>query len=173
MLLAFLKVVGVINQARMRRYKITMATRNKTNKGGHCHRYEPMDMNLLNEDSTALEVFIRTGYLQLFQRRQGCHLQVSNEFSKSFTGTASKVGILNLTVTLDNISAATGIPRGGEQWFKGIKFTMQDGREFIKPEHSEIDLTNSIPKSLMKDNYSKLLMNIQKYFTCEGRFHMV
>ena len=25
----------------------------------------------------------------------------------------------------------------------------------------------------MKENYAKLLMFIQKYFTCEGRFHMV
>ena len=25
----------------------------------------------------------------------------------------------------------------------------------------------------MKENYAKLLMVIQKYFTCEGRFHMV
>ena len=50
---------------------------------------------------------------------------------------------------------------------------MQDWKEFIKSEHSEIDLTNAIPRSFMKDNYSKLLMIIQKYFTSEGRFHMV
>ena len=50
---------------------------------------------------------------------------------------------------------------------------MQDCKEFIKQEHSEIDLKNSIPRSFMKDNYSKLLMVIQKYFTYEGRFHMV
>ena len=25
----------------------------------------------------------------------------------------------------------------------------------------------------MKENYSKFLMTIQKYYTCEGRFHMV
>ena len=56
---------------------------------------------------------------------------------------------------------------------KGIKFTMQDCKEFIKKEHSEIDLTNAIPRSFMKENYENLLMIIQKYFTCEGRFQMV
>ena len=50
---------------------------------------------------------------------------------------------------------------------------MQDCKEFIKTEHSEIDLKNAIPRSYMKENYSKLLLIIQKYFTCEGRFHTV
>ena len=46
-------------------------------------------------------------------------------------------------------------------------------KEFIKQEHSDIDLTNSIPRNFMKDNYAKLLMIIPNCFTCEGRFHMV
>ena len=50
---------------------------------------------------------------------------------------------------------------------------MQECKEFIKAKHSEIDLTNSIPRSYMKDNFSKLLLIIHKYFTCEGRYHMV
>ena len=50
---------------------------------------------------------------------------------------------------------------------------MQDCKEFIKKEHSEIDLTNAIPRSFMKEKYSKMLMIIHKYFTYEGRFHMV
>ena len=129
-----------------------MAAKRKTNKGGHYLRYEPI----------ALEVFRRTGCLQFCQRLQGCHLKVSKESTIIFNGTASKVGILNLTVTLETIAAATGIHRGGEKWFKGFKFTMQDCKEFIKPEHSEIDLTNAIPRSYMKDNFSKLLLIIQK-----------
>ena len=139
-----------------------MAGKKKTNKGGHCLGYEPMDMNFLNEDPTALEVFRRTRCLQFCQRLQGCHVQVSKEFAIGFNGTTSKVGMLNLTVTLETIVSATGIPIGGEQWFKGFKFTMQDCKEFIKPEHSEIDLTNAIPRSYMKDNFSKPLLIIQK-----------
>lgn len=34
-------------------------------------------------------------------------------------------------------------------------------------------MTMGIPKNFLKENYSKMLMVIQKYFTCEGRFHMV
>ena len=101
-----------------------MAAKRKTNKGGHCLRYEPSDMNLLNEDPISLEVFRRIGCLQFFPRLQGCHVQVSKEFSISFNVTTSKVGMLNLTVTPETIAATTGIPRGGEQWFKGFKFIM-------------------------------------------------
>ena len=84
-----------------------MATRRKTNKGGHCHRYRPMDMNFLNEDLTAMEVFRRTGCLQFYQRLQGFHLQVSKDFATSFTGKTSKVRMLNLTVTPETISSTT------------------------------------------------------------------
>lgn len=50
---------------------------------------------------------------------------------------------------------------------------MQECKEFIKPKHSEFELTNAIPRSFMKYNFSKLLLIIQKYFTCEGRYHKV
>ena len=57
-------------------------------------------------------------------------------------------------MTPESISLAKGNPRGGEQWFKGIKLTMQDCKEFIKQEHSEVDMTNAIPRSFMKENYA-------------------
>ena len=66
--------------------------------------------------------------------------------------------MMNLTITLDIIAAATGIPRGQEKWFKGFKFNMEKCKEFIKPENSGVDLTNAIPRSYMKDNFSKLLL---------------
>ena len=64
--------------------------------------------------------------------------------------------MLNLSVTSEVIAVATGIPRGQEKWFKGFKFNMEQCKEFMKPKNSEMDLTNSIPRSCMKDNYSNL-----------------
>jgi len=81
-------------------------------------------MNLINEEPTTLEVFRRIGCLQFFQGLQGCHVQVSKEFAISFNGKNSMVGMLNLTITPETIAETTRIPRGGEQWFKGFKFTM-------------------------------------------------
>ena len=70
----FQKFAGITDQARHRRHKGTMAEKRRTNKGGHYLRYEPSDMNLINEDPTASEAFIRTRCLKFFQRLQGCHV---------------------------------------------------------------------------------------------------
>ena len=40
-----------------------MASKKKTNKGGHCVWYEPMDLKLLNEDLVVIEAFRKTGFL--------------------------------------------------------------------------------------------------------------
>ena len=91
----------------------------------------------------------------------------------NFKGITSKVGVLNFMVSTHTISQATEIPRGGEEWFKATKFKMQSCEEFVKPEHIGADTASGIPRSYMKENYSKLLFVVQKYFACEGRFHMV
>ena len=47
---------------------------------------------------------------------------------------------------------------------------MEPCKEFMKPEYVDMDLNNAIPRSCLKDNYAKLLFNIQIHFTCEGRY---
>ena len=132
-----------------------MAEKIRTNKGVQCLRYEPADMNLINEDPTVVEFFRRTGCLQFCEKLQCCHTKVSEEFSLNLSGTTTKVGMLNFSITPEAISATTEIPRGQEKWFKGFKFNMKQCKEFMKPEHIEMDLTNAIPRSYIKDNYSK------------------
>ena len=131
-----------------------MAEKRRTNKGGQCLRYEPADMIIINGDLAAVEVFRRKRCLQFFERLKGCHVQFSKEFSLNFSGTTTKVAMLNLTITQEVITASTGIPRGQEKWFKGFKFKMEQCKEFMRLENSEMDLTNVIPRSYMKDNYS-------------------
>ena len=50
---------------------------------------------------------------------------------------------------------------------------MQSCEEFLKQEHRGADMKNVIPRGYMKENYAKLLLEFQKNFTREGRFHMV
>ena len=98
---------------------------------------------------------------------------MSKEFALHFSGTTTKIGMLNFPVTPEIISSVTEIPRGQETWFKGFKFDMEPCKEFMKPEYADMDLNNAIPRSCIKDTYAKLLFNIQRYFTCEGRYHKV
>ena len=50
---------------------------------------------------------------------------------------------------------------------------MEPCKVFLKPEFAETDLTKATPRNYIKDIYANLLFSIQRYFTCEGRYHKV
>ena len=81
--------------------------------------------------------------------------------------------MLSVSISPEIIVVVAEIPRGQETWFKSFKFDMEPCKEFMKPEYADMDLNNAIPRSCIKDTYAKLLLNIQRYFTCEGRYHKV
>ena len=78
-----------------------------------------------------------------------------------------------MLISPNSISQATGIPRIEEEWFKATKFYLRSCDDYLKPEHVGINMTIGIPRTCLRDNYSKLLIVIQKYFTCEGRFQTI
>jgi hypothetical protein len=41
--------------------------------------------------------------------------------------------------------------------------------DFIKPKYTKKNIGATIPKEYVLEPYDKLLMVIQRYFTCEGR----
>ena len=139
-----------------------MAEEKKVHRGGHCLRYEPENVNVIVEDQTAMEAFSKAGCLRFFEKLQGFHTQVAKEFSLHFSGTNTKIGMLNVPVTPEIIAFVTEIPRGQETWFKGFKFDMEPCKEFVKPEYEDMDLSNAIYRSFIKDTYAKLLFNIQR-----------
>lgn len=113
------------------------------------------------------------GCLQFYKKLHGFHVQITKDFILNFTWIGTKAGILSLNVSVDTISHATKILRSGETWFKVQKFLLHNCHEFLEEEHQGISMIVGIPKDFLKEHYSNLLMVIQKYFTCDGRFHMV
>ena len=71
-----------------------------------------------------------------------------------------------MSITPEIIATITEIPRGQKTWFKSFKFDMEQCKEFMKPKYIDMDLNNAIPRTCIKDTYSKLFLNIHKYFTC-------
>jgi len=100
-------------------------------------------------------------------------MQVTKEFALNFTGLNSKVRVLELPISPEVIFVVTEIPRGQERWLKNFKFDMTPCKEFLKLEFTDSDLNKSVPRSFIKDSYANLLTCIQRYFTCEGRYHRV
>ena len=138
-----------------------MVEEKKVHRGEHCLRYEPENVKAIIEYQIVMEAFSKAGCLWFCEKLQGCHTQVSKEFSLHFSGTNTKIGMLNVLVTPEIIAFVTKIPRGKENWFKGFKFDMEPCKEFMKPEYADMDMNNAIPRSCIKDTYAKLLFNIQ------------
>ena len=146
-----------------------MVEEKKNHNWGHCLRFEPESMKVLAEDKIVMDAFRKTSCLKFCEKLQGGHIQVSKEFALHFSGTSTKVGMLNISVTPEIIAIVKETPRGKEYWFKCFRFDMEACKIFMKPKYADMDLNNEIPKNCMKDNYTKLLFNIQRYFTCEDR----
>ena len=102
-----------------------MAEEKKNHRGGHCLRSKPESTNFFAEDQTVMDGFSKSGCLKFCKKLQGRHTQVSKEFALHFSGTNTKVGMLNMSVTPEIIALVTEITRGQETCFKGFRFDME------------------------------------------------
>lgn len=150
-----------------------MIIEKKDHRSGRCLRNEPEGLDVLLNKSEVERDFKQVGYWRFCEKLQGGHMQVTKEFAFNFKGLNSKVGVLELPISLEVISAVTEIPRGQDRWFKNFKFDMTPCKEFLKPEFVDSNLNKLMSRSFVKDSYANLLTCIQRYFTCEGRYHKV
>jgi hypothetical protein len=143
----------------------------KTYKGGKVVKTEPVDMHIFDTESIAREAFQRVGCLSFYQNMQICHPEVERQFALQFYGKKTKVGDLEFQVTEASISTATGIPIIGERWFKAMDLSSAYEKYLFKPEYQANELSKSMPRSQLIEQFDRLLKIIQRYFTCEGRFN--
>jgi hypothetical protein len=78
---------------------------------------------------------------------------------------------LEFEVIEASILAATGIPLSGEKWFKSMDLSSSYAKYLFKPEYQGNDLSKSMPRGQLIEQFDRLLKIIQRYFTCEGRFN--
>ena len=72
-----------------------MTEEKKNHRSGHFLRTEPESTEALAKDKSVMEAFKKTGCWRFCKKLQGGHSQVSKEFSLHFTGSNTKIGILN------------------------------------------------------------------------------
>ena len=86
----------------------------------------------------------------------------------------TKVGPLEIHLTVDLIVEVTEIPRTGELWFKARKLEKEDWcQDMLRPEHRVDDLVRGVPRKWLIEEYDKLHFIIQRFFTYEGRYNWV
>jgi hypothetical protein len=143
----------------------------KAHKGGKIVRTEPMDMRLLYTKPMEREAFQRVGCLSFCQNMQRGHPEVEKEFALHFDGRKTKFGDLEFEVIEASISVATWIPITGEKWFNVMVLSSAFAKDLFKLEYQVNELSKSIPRSQLVEQFDRLLKIIQRYFTCEGRFN--
>lgn len=126
-------------------------------------------MDLTLRDEGVKKAFQDADCWNFCQKLQGGHAQVTKDFALNFTGLNSKIAMLEVKVSPEEIAAVTEIPRGGQEWFKNFKFDMSPCKEFLKEAYVNEDLTKAVPRNYIKEHYALL----QKYLTCEGRYNKV
>ena len=66
---------------------------------------------------------------------------------------------------------ATELPRSGEKWFKNRGIDGEDRNVFLKnPNMDTTVYKKGIPSTALKNKWRNLLLVLQKFVTCEGRF---
>ena len=111
----------------------------------------------------------KAGWLQFIQKFRGYNKEVTKTFSRSFNGVEVEVGDLKFSVTETFIAVAMELPQEGEWWFKNKRFDERAWRVILRNPGMDITIFKcGIPVSALEEKWTRLLLIIQKFITCEG-----
>jgi hypothetical protein len=116
------------------------------------------------------EKYEQAGWVPFLEKFKGHHEGISLAFAQTYDGESVQFGDMKLTITEATIAEATGLPMAGEKYFKRVIVDRKLCQKFLKPEHQDPDWTKGIPRSYIKEEYWMMLISLQKFLTCEGRY---
>jgi hypothetical protein len=140
---------------------------------GKLLRAEPEGSKFLEGYPQVKDPLQKANWLQCIQKFKGYHREVTKTFARSFKEKDNQVeiGDLKFTVTESSLAQATSLPQTGERWFKNRSVQDQQWKQILKNPGMDTSIfTKGIPVNLVKEEWTALLLLVQKFFTCEGRF---
>jgi hypothetical protein len=112
------------------------------------------------------------GWISFIRKFDGFNMVVSRQFALSFDGGRAKVGDLQLEITEQSISLATGLPVNGEKWSKNYR--VKDVPWTLLFRSRTVNSCNrGLPAKMLKPRWYDLLMILKQFITCEGRYGFV
>jgi hypothetical protein len=123
---------------------ISQSIRKKA-RSGRAMRFEPQDLELINEDPTIKEYFEQTGCMHLCERIQGYNAKMVEQFALNFIRVSTTIARITFQVTEETLSSATEIHLRGEKWFKGMTLEITCYMDFIKSECRNQKIGADIP----------------------------
>jgi len=83
-------------------------------------RFEPQDLELINEDHAIRAYFEQVVCMCLCERIQGYNVKLAKQFALNLTGVSATIVGITFQVMEETLSVAMEIPPHGEKWFKGM-----------------------------------------------------
>jgi hypothetical protein len=112
------------------------------------------------------------GWLSFIQKFDGFNMIVARQFALSFDGGRAKVGDLQLEITEQSISSATGLPVIGEKWSKNYRVKDVPWTLLFRSRNVK-SCGRGLPAKMLKPRWYDLLMILKQFITCEGRYGFV
>ena len=138
---------------------------------GRLLRAEPEGPKFLEGYPQVKDLLKKEKWLRFIQKFKGHNKEVTKSFARYFNSRMVEIGDLKFTVIEASIAAATDPPEEGERWFKNKSLDEQAWRIILcNPGMDVTVFTKGIPVHALKEEWASLLLIIQKFITCEGRF---
>jgi hypothetical protein len=120
-----------------------------------------------------MEKFINGGWFKFCCKFQGHHEEISKLFSLNFDGFQTQVRNVLVHVVEHSIATTCHLPVKGERWWKKNKLPAGLCNQFLMEEHHNPDWSQGIPNKWLKKEWQNVLVVVQRYITCEGRYSYV
>ena len=138
---------------------------------GKLLRAEPEGSKYLEGYPQTKEALKKAKWLNFIQKFRGYDKEVTKAFARSFNGHTVEVGDLKFTITENTIATTTSLPQVGDRWFKNRGVENQAWKDMLKNPGMDTSIfTKGIPVHVIKGEWTALLLLVQKFITCEGRF---
>jgi hypothetical protein len=135
-------------------------------------RAEPNGCQALLTFDGAYDDLEEFGWIPFIRKFDGYDITVSRQFALSFDGYRAKVGDVQLEVTEQSLSSATGLPVEGQKWSKSCK--VKDVPWTLLFQSRTVNSCDrGLPAKMLKPRWYDLLMIIKQFVTCEGRYGFV
>ena len=134
-------------------------------------RTEPIGEKYMEGYPQLKEMLQKAGWLNFIEKFDGFHKNITKSFARSFDGTEVEIGDIKFAVTNSFITEATKLARHGERWFKSKEFHSESWKVILRNPGMDVSMFGKgIPISYLKSKGRSMLLILQKFITCEGRF---
>jgi hypothetical protein len=137
------------------------------------NRHEPetyADLEALPEYKATREIFKQAGWEPFLKKFNGYDDAITLQFALHFNGETAKVGGLEFRVTEEFIAEAIELPTTGQRWTKGQPVDKELCAQLLKPQYRNTKWTEGTSRAWLEPQWAQLLIILQRYLTCEGRY---